>query len=307
MLRIKIFLPNTVTHVVLGTRNCKEQTNVKKPFGTLLSTILVFIWALPSWAQAPLEIGILPHLSTQVLLAQYQVLRDYLAQQLERPVQLLTAPDFPKFFQRTQAGDYDAVITAPHFAGLAEQEAGYRALFVFYPDIEGLLISARQGGIESADQLRGAALVIPNPKSLIAQQGIKWLAEQGLQIGRDVRVLAAANQDSTGDMILHGDGAAAILSNGEFNSIPAAVREQLRIVQVYTKIPGFVVMANDQHLAADTLERFTQAVETFPQQSVYSAAFFAGVNFKGLRRLTDQDRDTLYSYIEMTRNILSLP
>ena len=280
---------------------------MKKPFKPFLSSVFFALWMGPLWAQAPLEIGILPHLSTKVLLAQYQPLRKYLEQQLERSVQLLTAPNFPAFFQRTQAGDYDAVITAPHFAGLAEQESAYRALFVFYPEIEGLLISAKQGGIESAEQLRGSALAIPNPKSLIAQQGIQWLAEQGLQIGQDVHILDAANQDSTGDMILRGDGAAAILSNGEFKSIPAQVREQLRIVEVYTKIPGFVVMANTQRMDEAVEERFIQAMEAFPKQNPESAAFFSAVNFKGLRRLSDQDHAKLYAYMEMTRNMLQLP
>ena len=256
-----------------------------------------------------LEIGVVPHLSTRLLLEQYRLLREYLEKELQKPVYVGTAPDFKKFYERTNEGAYDLIITAPHLAGLAETEAGYRPLLIFSPKIQGLIITAKSvnsaRSMQQIDDLRGNTLVLPNPKSLVAQKGLDWLSGRGLLPGRDFDVLHAPNQDSVGDTIVHGYATAAMLSNGEYQSIPQALREKLQIFTVFAEIPGFVVMMNEQATAAE-MRRVEMLLMKFSADP-NSVSFFEKINCAGLRRLNAEDRDELYSYISLARKLFQLP
>ena len=67
-------------------------------------------------APAVLRIGVAPHSSARVILQMYQPLRDFLAERLGQPVEIVTAPDFTEFARRALAGNYDVAITTGHQA-----------------------------------------------------------------------------------------------------------------------------------------------------------------------------------------------
>lgn len=277
----------------------------------LLSLLLVPVAAAGPGPGAPealsepddaIDFGILPHLSTRRLLSQYQPLRQWLQRRLGRPVFLLTAPDFKTFFERTARAQYDLVITAPHFVNLGRSDAGYTPLAIFQPSIRGLLITAGDAPFAGLDDLRGQTLTLPNPNSLIVSKGLDWLAAHGLRRERDFRTLAAPNQDSAGQAILNGDSRAAILSNGEFSSIPPAIRSRLRIHTVFTEIPGFTIMSSPRLTPAVTA-RVREALLAFADDPA-AGAFFAGVAFEGLRAVTEADLQQFASYDAIARRLL---
>ena len=85
---------------------------------------------LPLLAQAaasptptPFRIGVAPHSSARVILEMYQPLRLYLEQVLQRPVEIVTAPDFTEFARRGMAQNYDIAITTGHQARLLQTDA----------------------------------------------------------------------------------------------------------------------------------------------------------------------------------------
>ena len=86
---------------------------------------LLFALGGASADNTTIEIGILPTLSTRTILATYQPLREYVEEKLGQPVTLVTAADYRTFLDRTQRGEYRFVVTAPHYARLAQSEAGY--------------------------------------------------------------------------------------------------------------------------------------------------------------------------------------
>ena len=110
----------------------------------------------------PLEIGIIPNISTHALFAAYQPLRLYLEQQLGRPVILLTAPDFKTFYERTGKGDYDLAITPPHLARLAEIESGYVPLTTYQNGLDAILLVAKNSPIRAVAELRGKNIGVPD-------------------------------------------------------------------------------------------------------------------------------------------------
>jgi phosphonate transport system substrate-binding protein len=234
----------------------------------------------PARAQAqPLELGIVPHLSARALMGLYRPLREALQRQLQRDVQLSTAASWSTFHQRTLAHDYHCVVTAANLARLIQVDAGWSPLARFTPDMRALLIAARQRPLAQLADQRGGVLALANPQSLVALRGLQWLAEQGLQRGRDFQVMAAPQDDSVGALVSRGDCAAAILSGGEFMAIPEATRQLLVTVRHMTDVPGFVVAASPRLPGAD-VAALAQAWLAMPATNE-GRAFFAASGFAG--------------------------
>jgi phosphonate transport system substrate-binding protein len=264
--------------------------------------------ALPRLARSgtavPLEIGLLPNLSARVLLAQYQPLREFLAREWPRPVQLSTAPNWAVFHQRTLALEYDLVVTAANLARLAQVDRGYLPLLSYTPRIKGLLVQAGARPLDSLAELRGQTLVLSNPQSLVALRGLQWLAENGLLRDRDFRTINTPTDDSVGSVVVRGDAIAALVSGGEFRAIPDALRAQLQIQTAFAEVPGFIVMASPRLAVAEALA-LKAAMLKFAGGSDEGKAFFAATGFTGMQEPAAGLMESLDPYVEASRRVLA--
>lgn len=228
--------------------------------------LLLFVRLATAQGEQEWEIGVLPNLSTRVLMTQYSPLREYVARTLQRPVRVSTAPDWSRFTRRGLDGDYDVVVTAAHLGRLLQVDAGLVPVGRFTPDIPALLIARSDAPVTRLTDLRGKTLTLPNLRSLVALQTLRRLADLNLQPGSDLRVIATPKDDSVGNLLLRGEASAAVLSAGEFRMIPEDIRRQLKIVQTLTEVPGFIVLASPR-LDADDLDHLRKALATFPASS----------------------------------------
>ncbi len=254
-------------------------------------------------AVAPFEIGLLPSISARVLLAQYQPLRDFLTRELKRPVQLSTAPDWATFHQRTVALEYAWVSTGAHLARLAQLERGHLPLVSYTPDIKALVVFAASKPIKSIAELRGQTLVLSNPQSLVTLRGMQWLAENGLQQGKDFRSIKTPTDDSVGSVVVRGDAIAAMLSGGEFRAIPDAIKAQLQVLTTFAEVPGFVAMANPKMSQGDAQNLKTKLLQ-FASSSDEGKAFFAATGFTGMREPPAGLLEAIDPYVAATRKLL---
>lgn len=93
-----------------------------------LSAMSQVVRAQPTGALRPLQLGLLPIISTRMLLRNYLPVQAYLERELRKSVELLTASDFRSFHANTQQGQYDLVVTASHLGRLAQLDAGWLPL-----------------------------------------------------------------------------------------------------------------------------------------------------------------------------------
>lgn len=252
-----------------------------------LACFLVSIQPCDADTARPLQLGVLPNVSPRLLVANYQPLRQHLEHHFQRLVDIVTAPDFATFLQRTQHGEYDMVVTAAHYACLAMSEAGYTPLVMYQPDIRGLLVTAQAHPLREPAALRGTVLALANPLSLVAVRSMQWLQEQGLQPEVDFRIVRAANEDSLGRMLLNGESRAAILSSGEFQQIPQESREQLAIFQVIAEVPGFIILAHPRWQAAEA-SRLQNSLLQFAASAV-GKQFLAKMGFTALQAIAPEE------------------
>lgn len=278
---------------------------------------IVCAWALPAWAAstAPplraqgaeaLALGVVPNLSPRLLAAQYQPLRNGLAQALARPVSVLTAPDFGRFHERTLAGLYELVVTAPNLGLLALDAGRAQILGVAEPGVVALAVAARGATAEAAvAALRGRHVAMANPASLVALRGLEWLRQAGLEPGRDFGIAWAPNEDSLAHGFESGATALALMSRGEYAALGEGRRSLLDVVKAFPALPGFFVMA-PQRLPQPAVARLRGALDAF-FASPDAAAFASGGGMRGLRALTEADRSTLAAYAAATRKALDSP
>lgn len=255
-------------------------------------------------ATGALSIGVLPNVSARILLASYQPMREYFERELRQPVNIVTAPDFRAFAANSLKGDYDLVVTAPNLGRVMQLDARWEPLAIYEPRIPAVAVARADNPDDSPRQLRGKALALANPQSLVALVGLQWLKSEGLQEGVDFKTVVAANDDSLGAVLRSGDAPWAVMSMGEFRAKPEALRQSLRIVRQITTVPGFYVMANPA-LPAAQRQRLKALILALPA-SADGARFFELSGFRGIREVTDADLTFADPFNDLTRRGLGL-
>jgi phosphonate transport system substrate-binding protein len=253
-------------------------------------------------AATPFTIGVLPNLSARVILANYQPMRDYMERELKRPVEIYTAGDFRSFNQQTQRGEFALVVTAANLGRVAQIDAKWEPLACYEPKVPGVIVALASNLDSSMTQLRGKALAVANPPSAVAVAGLQWLAAQGLQAGADFKSVVTPNDDSLGAVLMSGEAPLAVMSLGEFRAKPEALRNALRIVTEFAKVPGFLVMANPTLPSAER-QRLKALLLAFAQSE-------EGRKFQGLagvsqiREVGEAELKTLDAFNDATRKAL---
>lgn len=261
---------------------------------------------LRAQTSAPIEIGVLPNLSARVLLAQYQPMREYLAREMRRQVQVSTAPNWSAFHQRTLGLEYDVIVTAAHLARLAQIERGYVPLLTYSPNIKGLLVFASSRPLRSVADLGGQTLVLSNPQSLVTLRGMRWLADNGLNRNKEFKTINTPTDDSVGSVVVRGDAIAAMLSGGEYRAIPDPIKAQLQILTTFAEVAGFVVMASPK-LSAGDMKSIETHLLNFANGSEEGKAFFASTGFTAIKEPAPGLMESMDQYVDATRRLLSPP
>lgn len=255
-----------------------------------------------SAAQSPLQLGILPHVSARMLLVNYQPLRSHLARQLERPVEVVTAPGFPEFHARSIEGRYDVLLTAANLGRVAELDGRLVPISILEPSIPGLLAMLQDRPVTSVDALRGRTLAMANPASLVALKGLAWLRGRGVEAGKDFRIAHAANEDSLGQLLNSGEAPLAMMSAGEFRAVPDALRARLAVFTEFVRVPGFMTM-HRPGLSADDAGQVRAALAGF-MASEDGVTFTRLTGNHALRAIRADDLEVLADVLDETQRLL---
>jgi len=255
-------------------------------------------------AGTPFTIGVLPNVSARVLFASYQPMREYFERELGQRVEVVTAPDFRAFSERLLKGEFQMVVTAPNLGRVAQLDAGWDLLAVYEPRIPALAVVAAENADQSPAQVRGRALALANPQSLVALVALDWLRNQGLQAGTDFKVVVTANDDSLGAVLRSGEAPIAIMSRGELRAKPPEMQARLRVMHEIAQVPGFFVMANPR-LDPAARRRLRSLVLGFPATEE-GKRFFGLSGFTNIREPSEADLRFLEPFNDITRRALGL-
>jgi phosphonate transport system substrate-binding protein len=186
----------------------------------------------PGWAAEapPLVFGVFPNLTPKQTVEIYRPLADALEKHLHRPVAIYSARDFKTFVARTRQGEYDILLTAPHLAWLARQDAGYQPLLKYTQPVRGLLVVKATSSLDDVEGLSGRTIATADPLALVVLALQADLTMRGLRPNIDYRTLVSGSHTNTVLQVLNGRADAAMLGLHPYRLMPAEWRQQLRVL-----------------------------------------------------------------------------
>lgn len=219
----------------------------------------------PSTSTKPdaLRLGLLPHLSPQLLMKTYQPLANYLEQQLGRPVMTVSAPDFQTYSKRCIDGDYDIYLTAPHLAAFAEEQNRAHRLSRFSRVLHGVIVVPVDSPYTNVRDLRGLQLATPDPMAVITLLGEATLLEHGLKPHIDLDVIHMQTHNTALLAVANGRVDAAVAGVSAYEKMQPNIQSKLRVLKNTASVPHMMFMAStdlpddEYHTIKDTLLKFT--------------------------------------------------
>ena len=256
-------------------------------------------------AQAELVLGVLPNISSVTLAAQYELLRAYVEKRDGTRLRVVLPGSFKAFFDATLRGDFDLAVAAPHFARVAHLDAKLVPLVMYEPRIAAQLITLVDSPLAGVRGLRGKALALANPSSLVAMYGQQWLRSQGLEPGKDYETKGARTDMGVGRMLLSGEVAAAIMSGGELRALPPDEAARLKVVEEFARIPNFIVLGHPR-LGDERLARLKAQLLAFGTDRLDGAAFAKATGFSAIVDVDPATLRELDPYTAATRRAMGV-
>lgn len=231
----------------------------------LLGALAILVFSrLAAADRGELIFGVYPYLSASQTVEQFAPLKTHLAKALGRPVSLRSAPDFTKFVERTRAGEYDIIFTAPHMGRLAEKRDGYQPLAQTGYPIVVVAVTKDNSPVDSIGALHNRSLAVGTQLSMTYQIMNQALGKSGLELGKNVRFVDTATFSNVLTAVLRGEADAGATGTLLWDSASAAQRSQLREIYRSPPVPGFLLLGHPR-LGAETLQQLKQALFEFAE------------------------------------------
>ena len=252
-------------------------------------------------ATPALRLGIMPFNSTLALFKTHQPLREHLQNGLQRPVNLFTATDYFTFLNASLAGEYDLLITGPHF-GVLCLKAGYQPLVRYRAVLQPVFVVRKGGDIHRLDDLRGRRIGLSSRLSISSIGGVKWLLDNGLQMGRDYQLSERSTHGAAVAAVAVGELDAALTTHTPLRQVPDDVRAKVDILPIEVRVPHLMTLAH-QRLGKSTIGRLQSALNGFSATPA-GAEFFRSTGYEGYVPVSADDIAALEPYVALTRTLL---
>ena len=258
---------------------------------------LFFFLAIASAVRASdtaLTFGLFPYVSRGQLMDYHTPLKVYLETQLKQPVDLITAPDFAEFMARTQKGEYDLVLTAPHMARLAEKRDNYARIAMTGHQVTGIFLARRDSGIRTMADLKGKSIMIAQPISIIHQMSIAHLERNGLIPGKDVTVVGTRTHNNALYAPARHETDASVTGVLLWENADPKLREEMIDFSRTESAPGFMLMAN-KRLPASKIRHLQSLLLGFAN-TAEGKAYFQATDLVGFDKIDDKTMKALDPY-----------
>jgi phosphonate transport system substrate-binding protein len=203
----------------------------RKPAALLGCIALLIACMRPAaGAPVPLVFGVFPNLTAKQIVETYRPLADALEKPLRRRIEIYSARDFKTFVARTRHGEYDLLLTAPHLAWLARQDAGYRPLLKYAEPVRGLLVVKSTSPFDDVAALRGRLIATADPIAVVVLALQAELAAQGLGRDIDYRTADSGTHANAALQVISGRADGAMLGLHPYKLMSPDLRRQLRVI-----------------------------------------------------------------------------
>ena len=265
--------------------------------------LLVYSMMTPATAVAstPLEIGIWPYMSTQSLMTLYHPLQRYLSAELHRPVIFVTAPNQITFVRRMLDDEYLFVLSAPHFARLAELNSGYVPLLRATRDLDSIFIVNLDSPASSLKDLRDQTITLPERVTVVSMLSLEKLKQSGLTPGQNIHVKYAMSHNSAALDVLRGNSIAAATTTTILDQMPD--KAKFRILADAGNASPVIISASPRATAQEVAQ-IKRLLLDFCNNDPEGRIFTARVGWHGLRVMNSQDMSRMDPLVNDLRQLM---
>lgn len=254
---------------------------------------------------APLRMVVHPYTSTLSLITTHRPLQQYLEHALARPVEFYTAANFNAFVDSLLSGEYDIVISPPHFAVLAIEQSHYLPLAHYQARLEPFLVVRKESAYRRASDLIGKRIAMADQTAFIRIVMLKSLADAGLMAGRHFEVLERPTHAASIMATVQGDADAGVAMQTVLKLQPPEVQQQVRTVLSGQQFPNLFTLAH-RRLGDAQIGKIRTALFNFSSDPA-GRSFFAKTGYGGYDPIGKDDIAALAPYVEMTRPLVARP
>lgn len=250
--------------------------------------------------KAPLRMAVHPYASTLTLINTYRPLQRYLADTLGQPVEFYTAASFDAFIETLMSGGYDIAISPPHFAVMA-MEQRYLPLLHFRTSLEPVLAVLPDSPYTKAADFRGKRIAMADRTAFIRLVAVKWLADNGLQAGKDYQIVERPSHGAAVGAVKAGEADAGLTTTTALKQLPADLQLQVRAITTAQRFPHLFTMANTR-LGDALVGRIRESLLAFPKTEE-GRLFMEKTAFGGYEPISDDKIKAMQPYVDLYRQI----
>ncbi|MBF0563532.1 MAG: phosphate/phosphite/phosphonate ABC transporter substrate-binding protein [Alphaproteobacteria bacterium] len=252
----------------------------------------------------PIRLGIVPYLSPRAMLEVYNPLRLWLQNRLERPVAVMTEPNYRAFIQATAHGDYSVLLTGSHMGRMAQRENGYRPILRTSLDLVAVFVAAADDPETELDKLRGRNVILPDPLAQVSILARLFLRSRGLVPGQDVSVISAKTHNSAVLSVVNHDAVAAAVSSWAFQQMPADLARRVRVIGSSENLTGPVpgrapalMYLTSPALSETFSQRIQQEIIAFINDSEEGRRSMGTTDREGVRAISEEELGKLDAFL----------
>lgn len=270
--------------------------------GLGLGALPLVLRAQPWPLGRPLQLGVIPTSSTRILLRNYAPVQDYLQRVLGQAVELVTAANFRTFHFNTVQGAYDVVVTAMHFARLAQVEAGWLPLARYAALHQTLLLTARDRPLRQLKDLRGSVISGPDVLTVVSMEAQDWLEARGLRAGVDYTYFEMPTTPAAAHALVNGQSALFFGTPQGMKITPVELTAQIVAFVALPERPNLAWLAHPRLAAQrDLLQTSLMGLN---EPSAGAAAFFEATGFQGMRAVSAAEMAGADKYLPRLREAI---
>ena len=237
----------------------------------------------------PLNLGLIPHLSSNLMIKKYSNLVNYLEEVLHRPIIINTAPNFKAYVQRSREGRFDLYMTAPHMGVYHEKQNQHIRLAKFANKLHAVIAVTKSSPYKHVTDLKGKAITAPDALAANTMSGELTLINNGLDLKKEAAIKYTTSNNNPLVLLSQGKADAAITGLPIFKVFTrnSKHKQPLRILKTSEPIPHMMFMSPPRVSPADR-EIFKKALLNMPNNKTGNT-FLSGLPFGHPVEVSDKD------------------
>jgi len=252
-------------------------------------------------AEQVLRVGLIPNENHEEMLSINKPLQEYLEKELEMKVELFVAADYVGVIETMKAGKLDIAYYGPLTYVLAKEKTGaiplVKALVKGKPTYHSVIITRKDSGIETVEDLRGKVFAFGDPASTSSHlMPNAMLRDNGIIPETDLQAQFTGGHDAVALTVFNGQAAAGALNENNYKNLieKGMIKEdELKVLLKSEAIPEYPWAARhdlDPALVEKLIEVFTKITDEEILKPQLATGFVAA---------SDEDYDVIRNIVNV--------